>query len=231
MIASVLGAFLTSTAMTAISRLNYPGGKALNRLHKIGPELNITGVRRVHMDTLTCMTGVTRFEQQKAPPILGADDLAWVYDKTENKSILSEESFWNTVDFALAETPETVLGEWEILDTIDGFAGFAVEKPGSEHRSNHGVGIHDGKAVDMDKLASGGSQWREIFLSVHHAFETTMKRHVTRGWWFKVRMEPRFCIMRRLDKLHTDDEDTLFEKEAENVLDEALEQEIHNLQT
>ncbi|KAL8675783.1 MAG: hypothetical protein Q9224_007383, partial [Gallowayella concinna] len=77
--ASVLGSFAASAFMLAVSRLNYPGAEALNRLHVLVPEHfsqehHPVGRRErivnVHMDTLSCMTGITRFHQQRpAPPL------------------------------------------------------------------------------------------------------------------------------------------------------------------
>jgi len=52
-----------------ISSLNYPGGHALTELHKI--EGQQRGV--VHLDTLTCMTGSTRFLKIHGP--------SWTYNK------------------------------------------------------------------------------------------------------------------------------------------------------
>ena len=127
LIASTLGSFGASFAMLAISRLNYPGAEALNRLHTIAD-----GSKRtidVHMDTLTCMTGVTHFLENPSPKdILNAT--VWRYDKTEDTDRLLDPAFWLKFDYALAESPERVIGKWEVVDTIDGYAGLVLLKPG-----------------------------------------------------------------------------------------------------
>ena len=127
LVASTLGSFGASFAMLAISRLNYPGAEALNRLHTIAD-----GSKRtidVHMDTLTCMTGVTHFLENPSPKdILNAT--VWRYDKTEDTDRLLDPAFWLKFDYALAESPERVIGKWEVVDTVEGYIGLVLLKPG-----------------------------------------------------------------------------------------------------
>ncbi|KAL8981171.1 MAG: hypothetical protein Q9177_005656, partial [Variospora cf. flavescens] len=69
LIVSVAGSFAASTLMLAVSRLNYPGADALHRLHALAPTHHAPGAMvHVHMDTLACMTGITRFLQLPPPP-------------------------------------------------------------------------------------------------------------------------------------------------------------------
>ncbi|KAI4272549.1 MAG: hypothetical protein L6R35_006476, partial [Caloplaca aegaea] len=72
LIVSVAGSFAASTLMLAVSRLNYPGADALHRLHALAPTHHAPGAMvHVHMDTLACMTGITRFLQLPPPsPVL-----------------------------------------------------------------------------------------------------------------------------------------------------------------
>ena len=127
LIASTLGSFGASFTMLAISRLNYPGAEALNQLHTVAD-----GTKRtinVHMDTLTCMTGVTHFlESPSTKNILNAT--VWRYDKTEDPDRLLDPAFWLKFDYALAESPERVIGKWEVVDTVKGYAGLVLLKPG-----------------------------------------------------------------------------------------------------
>lgn len=204
MVASSLASFGASFAMLAISRLNYPGAEALNQFHAISQELE-TGVVRVHMDTLTCMTGVTRFLQIPPPypsssspssPSGGeATRPTYIYDKTDDPSKLLHPAFWEPFDYALAERPEVVVGKWEILHTVYGFVGVKILRPGKEvlplYRSNDDLESN----LDAEKTSTGrtGKTTGWVVPSV----EAWMRRHVTRGWWVGVRMEPRIRVMRK----------------------------------
>ncbi|KAL8949108.1 MAG: hypothetical protein Q9222_004751, partial [Ikaeria aurantiellina] len=148
LLASVLASFVASGFMLAVSSLNYPGAEALNRLHTLvpdsaledpGPEARVTTIR-VHMDTLSCMTGITRFLQQPPPSRKAASHntsaerppLHYIYDKTEDEDTLLDPVFWDQFDWVLAERPERVIGRWEIVETVDAFAGIGIVRPGEE---------------------------------------------------------------------------------------------------
>ena len=220
--------------MCAISSLNYPGAEALERLHEIGASSGEKGVKRVHLDQLACMTGVTRFLQQSPrspPPILGQEvkgQIFWTYDKTEDQPSLIDKYFWADMDYALAEWPETVLGEWEIVDVVNGFVGFKVVKPGE-------VGFapphaERGAKVRLDDI---GRRWKagesiftlssSVTLELYSEAEIFLRSRVTRGWWIEPRMEPKIRIMKRIDPpLHSggssadDESNVLEEDELEN---------------
>ncbi|KAL8915415.1 MAG: hypothetical protein Q9172_006884, partial [Xanthocarpia lactea] len=140
LVASIAGSFVASGVMLAVSRLNYPGAEALNRLHALVPEhqSRYPGGREerivnVHMDTLACMTGITRFLQLPAPPLAdlgesaGIEDaeknLFWVYDKTDEEEKLLDPVFWQRFDWVLAERPERVIGKWKVVETVEGYGG------------------------------------------------------------------------------------------------------------
>ena len=116
------------------------------------------------------MTGVTRFLQIPPQPEGGTQ---WIYDKTEDPDRLLNAGFWEGFDYALAERPEKVIGKWEILDTVDGFAGVGILRPGEERAEG----------------AWTGRIWETV--------EMGMRRWVTRGWWVRARMEPRIRVMRK----------------------------------
>jgi len=106
----------------------------------------------VHMDILSCMTGITRF-QQDAPSypfpalpsrpeqnfsehashiLLNSTDhpIIWHYDKTEDEEALLDPAFWEQFDYVLAERPEKVIGKWDVVGTVYGYAGMQVLRPG-----------------------------------------------------------------------------------------------------
>ncbi|KAL8938747.1 MAG: hypothetical protein Q9216_003734 [Gyalolechia sp. 2 TL-2023] len=202
LVASVVTSFSASIFMLGVSRLNYPGAEALNRLHTLVPlhairypNENNAGAVKVHMDTLACMTGVTRFLQLPPPPLPDVLTLAknapsglfWIYDKTEDEEQLLDPLFWERFDWVLAERPERVIGRWEIVETVDGYGGLRVLKPGDEigeeERATRSIS-------DAWTLLKQG-QWKGLMDVVER-----YGRIVTRGWWIGIRMEPRIRILR-----------------------------------
>lgn len=183
--------------MLAVSRLNYPGAEALNRLHMLAG--NDTGVIKVHMDSLACMTGVTRF-MERAPPVLGdAQGAFWVYDKTEDEERLLDPLFWEGFDYALAERPERVIGSWQVLDTVEGYAGIAIMRP------------EEGWEPAMEDVRAVQKLWRESLwrkdgletarrwvdeLSVGR-LQRLIRKYFTKGWWVRMKTEPRIRILKR----------------------------------
>lgn len=197
LVASTLASYIASFGMLAVSRLNYPGAEALNRLHVLAG--NDTGVVKVHMDTLACMTGVTRF-MERTPPVLGdAQGAFWVYDKTEDEEKLLDPLFWEGFDYALAERPERVIGSWQVLSTVEGYAGIAIMRP-EEGREQ---AVEDVRAVQKLWMES---LWREDApgtvrkwvdgLSVGR-LQSVIRKSVTKGWWARMETEPRIRILKR----------------------------------
>jgi alpha-1,6-mannosyltransferase len=144
LVVSILGSFAASTGMLLISSLNYPGGEALSKLHAIirkteWPEtpqnspMNIS----VHVDVLSCMTGVTRFQeipwrdlQDDELPIINERRTRIVYDKTEDEEELLVPEFWEKFDYALMEEPGKAIGKWEVVETVYAYAGVELLRPG-----------------------------------------------------------------------------------------------------
>lgn len=183
--------------MLAVSRLNYPGAEALNHLHVLAG--NDTGVVKVHMDTLACMTGVTRF-MERAPPVLGdAQGAFWVYDKTEDEAKLLDPLFWERFDYALAERPERVIGSWQVLSTVESYAGIAIMRP----EEGWEQAMDDVRALQILWMES---PWRkdgpgtarkwvsEVSLG---KLESVIRKFVTKGWWVRMKMEPRLRILKK----------------------------------
>jgi alpha-1,6-mannosyltransferase len=141
---SVLLSFVASTAMLLISSLNYPGGQALSQFHDIlqktpwpsestAPYQNIS----VHMDVLSCMTGVTRFQElpsrnvsSSSLPRINNHTVQLLYDKTEDEEELLNPAFWERFDYALMEEPGKAIGKWEIVGTVFAYAGIEILRPG-----------------------------------------------------------------------------------------------------
>lgn len=106
----VLGSLLVSAGMAGgmawISSMNYPGGEALGRLT---PRLQRG--ETVWMDTETCMTGASRFLQ--------VPGVEWNKNEDETKPL----GFWAGVDWAVVKDRGVVKGDWEVVDSVDGYAG------------------------------------------------------------------------------------------------------------
>ena len=228
LVASTIASFAASAGMLAVSRLNYPGAQALNRLHKLTE--TDTGTVKVHMDTLACMTGVTRFLERKTSALEDGDGAFWLYDKTEDKETLLDPAFWQGFDYSLAEEPEKALGEWIILDTIDGFAGVGTFRLNEDVEAVSDDPI-DGHAFwEMMKKVLRERKWKfedrndlKQFLAYGWSRgEMLLRRHVTRGWWVKMNMEPRIRILKRMEAPSVNDafvDEALSEASSSEPLD------------
>lgn len=171
---SILLSFTASSALLALSSLNYPGATALHHLHKSvshphKPHLD------VYFDNLACQTGVTRFLELHSAPqtivdVLEAENAlqrrSWAYDKTEDPVMLRDPLFWAKFDYVLAERPEKVIGSWEVVHVVS-------------------AGTDDGREDWTGRVAEA---WK--------ALEGVLRQRVLRGYWVEVKMEPRIRIMR-----------------------------------
>ncbi|KAF9699340.1 hypothetical protein EKO04_002147 [Ascochyta lentis] len=192
--ASVLFSFTASTAILAISSLNYPGGAALHTLHNSisHPAKNHFDV---YFDNLACQTGVTRFLEAHSAPqtvldVLEAQDTlqkrTWAYDKTEDPAVLLDPLFWAKFDYVLAERPEKVIGSWAVVHAVYGFGGVRVLKPGERS----GVLIEEVVGSTGD-----ASDWTEKVAEMWRRMEGMLRQRFLRGYWVEVRMEPRIRIL------------------------------------
>lgn len=213
---SVLASFSASSALLAVSSLNYPGAAAMAALHAGVPPH--TQNINIHADNLACQTGVTRFLElhssgsNTAPhqttlsnTLLtdidqeGSKQGKWSYDKTEDPVLLHDPLFWAKFDYVLAERPEKVIGSWAVVHVVYGYGGVRVVKPGEES----GGGIQ-GADVD-EEVAEGfgggeGRDWTDRVARAWKGLEGLVRERVLRGWWVEVRMEPRIRILRNLMK-------------------------------
>jgi alpha-1,6-mannosyltransferase len=225
---SIAGSFVASTSMLLISSLNYPGGDALASLHSIlhrtpNTPSNIT----IHMDVLSCMTGVTRFQQLPSPSILNGRATLLNYDKIENHTTLLDPAFWAQIDYALMEEPGKAIGKWEVVDTIYAYSGIEFLRPGdgssfsenmeSVYAANNITVEHDGKeeapgSEEVKDAVGGGEEERRsmedlkarLLLEEMGRFGTFNLlrdgvRAVTGGWWVGPRMEPRIRVLKRVE--------------------------------
>ena len=225
--ASIAGSFVASTSMLLISSLNYPGGDALTSLHSIlhrtpNTPSNIT----IHMDILSCMTGVTRFQQLPSPSVLNGRPTLINYDKTENETTLLDPAFWAQIDYALMEEPGKAIGKWDVVDTIYAYSGIEFLRPGdgssfSEnmervYAANNITVEHDGKeeapgSEEVKNAVVAGEEERrsmedlraKLLLEEMGRFGTFNLlrdgvRTVTGGWWVGPRMEPRIRVLKRV---------------------------------
>ena len=181
LLAGTGASFLASFGMLFVSRLNYPGAQALNYLHELAD--GEKSIINVHMDTLTCMTGVTHFLEQRMPGNT-TRQTTWIYDKTENQTALLDPVFWDRFDYVLAERPEKVVGNWDVVKNIEGFAGLSLV---SEDRPLPRPLSHFWRSF----LAA---EFDLYMLSL--VTERVLREYITHGRWVEARMETKIRILK-----------------------------------
>lgn len=184
LIASTLISFAGSLTLLFISSLNYPGGEALVRLHEIADSSNATV--NVYMGNLACQTGVTRFLERQSPPLFqpGFGGARWIYDKTEDEEQLLDPVFWQRFDYVLAESPERIIGSWEIVDTVYGYGGITL-RPDS---------VPTDQRVEM-----AYSHMPQFVLPVYKPLKEFVQNKIAKGQWPTIKTEPKIYILRRQD--------------------------------
>ncbi|MCJ1478997.1 dolichyl-P-Man:Man(7)GlcNAc(2)-PP-dolichol alpha-1,6-mannosyltransferase [Lambiella insularis] len=188
--------FVISLGMLAVSSLNYPGADALNYLHAHAD--GSKEVVKVHMDTFSCTTGVTRFLQMPAmeDSSLPARRTLWVYDKTENETQLLRPAFWDQFDYALAEMPERAIGSWEIIHTIDAFTGLKLIRPGEQSSAGFDRETSFVPFSEPEDFHRGVTR-RGIYRSWLHV-EEFVRNKFTRGWGIRATTEPRISVLKSI---------------------------------
>ncbi|PSN63497.1 hypothetical protein BS50DRAFT_559620 [Corynespora cassiicola Philippines] len=198
LVSSVLVSLIASTALLAISSLNYPGGEALDILH-YGINHPEGQHFKVYFDNLACQTGVTRFLESHDGPqtvldVLETQDLknkrTWTYDKTEDAEELRDPLFWTKFDYVLAERPEKVIGKWDVRHTVYGFSGVRLLRPGEKSGGTaKRLNAAGREEIVSQGLVSGiASAWRKL--------EGLLREKLLRGWWAEVKMEPKISILK-----------------------------------
>ncbi|OAQ63331.1 alpha-1,6-mannosyltransferase subunit [Pochonia chlamydosporia 170] len=181
---SVLATSLASTSMLLLSSLNYPGGEALTQLYALAPHSN-TPIN-AHADVLTCMTGLTLFNQNKQGLPLALSDswdvqdtkeTIYFFDKTEKSEKLGWPIFWQQFDYVLLEDTALALGEWDVLGVVYGYSGIEVLRPGQKE--------------------PGEEKYRALGLGADVKWLRGLVRKYTGGWWVGPRMAPKIHIMKQ----------------------------------
>jgi len=201
LVASTAVSFVGSMVLLFISSLNYPGAVALGRLHELAH--GERPMLRVHLDNLSCQTGVTRFLQKGTPvEAEGGNGTVWFYDKTdvsvsgagngEDGAVIGDKSFWERFDYVLVEAGKeaSVLGNWRVVDVVEGYTGVGMvgrDVPEKERER---------KAKEFWKGEGRGLRTVVEGLEV---VEGLVRRYVTGGRWVEVKMEPKIKIMRKVD--------------------------------
>jgi alpha-1,6-mannosyltransferase len=194
---SVVVSFAASTAVLALSSLNYPGGTALNILHH-SIEHPTEQHFNVYFDNLACQTGVTRFLESHRGAETVLDVLesqntlskrVWTYDKTEDPSALLNPMFWTKFDYVLAERPEKVIGSWAVVHVVYSFDGVHVLKPGEKSGGMLEPAYSKGVTVTVpsnwtDEIARG---WKKL--------EGLLRKPLMRGYWVEIKLAPKIRIL------------------------------------
>ena len=199
LLGSILVSFATSTAILAISSLNYPGGVAIEYLHN-GIDHAQTRHYSAYFDNLACQTGVTRFLESHDGPQTVLDTLegsnlikskTWTYSKEEDPQRLLDPLFWSEFDFALAERPEKVIGSWSVIYVVYGYGGVQILRPGEKSGSHQvesaGVVVSE-EAASKEFISRIGKLWKTL--------EGILRDRVLKGWWFEIKMDPKIRILR-----------------------------------
>ena len=197
LVAFVLISFMGSTALLAVSSLNYPGGEAITYLHN-----NVNSSHwdhpHVYFDNLACQTGVTRFLESHEGPqtivdVLEAQDQLsrrrWTYDKTEDPEVLLDPMFWSKFHYVLAENPAKIIGKWETVHVVYGFGGVKLLKPGEQSGSPAEPLEETSRQVVMNE------DWMDKVARLWRTAEGLVRYRVFRGWWMEVRMDPKIRIL------------------------------------
>ncbi|CRK36241.1 hypothetical protein BN1708_007002 [Verticillium longisporum] len=190
---AVFASAAAAAALLALSSLNYPGGEALSHVGRVAalapaPADAAAPAPAIHVDVLSCMTGVTLFGQNPAgrPVLLAPDAAALRFDKTEDAARLARPGFWLAFDYLLVEDPAVVAGgRWETVGVVEGFAGIEVRRPGTNHAE---AAAAPGPDPGPGPVVGRG----RVVAAVREAV-----RGVTGGWWVGPRMEPRVYILKR----------------------------------
>ncbi|XP_039281472.1 probable Dol-P-Man:Man(7)GlcNAc(2)-PP-Dol alpha-1,6-mannosyltransferase [Nilaparvata lugens] len=109
---------LFSLFLLSIAHVNYPGGVAMARLHRLQPASATSGATSVHICNLAAQTGVSRFTQLHAH---------WTYSKQENLKPGSAElmNFTHLIVEAKSKYSPALKvysQSHDILDSVDGFS-------------------------------------------------------------------------------------------------------------
>lgn len=221
LVLSVAVSFAASTAMLAISSLNYPGGEALAFVKELAARdvearyhSSSSPTVAIHTDVLSCMTGVSLFGQHAGDPNFEVGHYAkrrssrrgqeavtkstirpsFVWDKTEDPRVLATADFWSRFDYLLLEDPaKIVLGDDHQRPAEWELVGTVAGYAGIEIL-RPGVPGWEGGEIER-----GVGEVR-LLVGKGRALADAkrwIRRRITKGWWVGPRMQVRIRILRR----------------------------------
>ncbi|KAL2161562.1 hypothetical protein VTH06DRAFT_8124 [Thermothelomyces fergusii] len=183
LLASVLASFAASSAMLAVSALNYPGGEALAFVRQsvadaAGPADNRgnPAVVSVHADVLSCMTGVTLFGTNADAPTVAAAAAAAATAAAGDRS---------AVRLAVDKTEDAAT-----LGVVRGYGGIEIARPGA--------GAEEEEEEDEERRGEGKKAPRVVGRGETVARWKRRVRNLTGGWWVGPRMVDRIYVLRRV---------------------------------
>lgn len=182
-------------------------------------EANVTGPVKVHVDVLSCMTGVTLFEMENptAPPSLNmvnawgnqinlteSSKISVQYSKEENQEKLLDPKYWASMDYALVENPALLIGSWELVETIYGYEKMELLRPDTGLADVSKIEIID--AIDSlfrPKIVNNVEEDWMLHplveeLGPEGLLKEGVRQLVTRGWWYGPKMAAKIHILKRV---------------------------------
>lgn len=124
-------ASLSCTVMFACAAYqNYPGGVGFRWLHQ--QKTSIMEPARVHIDTFTAMSGVSRFGEERE---------GWIYSKADGLN----QSSYLSMGFSYVISEDQEIPGFRMLHAVDGFNGVGLQKgfPPFEWRVKPKVFVHE----------------------------------------------------------------------------------------
>lgn len=113
---ALVGSLAASAVMLEASRRNYPGGEALQLLHKLrADDVQLAGAS-VWLDNLACQTGVSRFGQVSS---------TWLYSKTDERELGGH---WGNFTFIISERSSLGPG-FRQIGSVEQFERFVLGLP------------------------------------------------------------------------------------------------------
>ena len=192
--------------MLLISSLNYPGGDAVSSFYEHIQTTNLadsTGIPtkplKIHADVLTCMTGLTLFQQNTlGVPVQITPDAPFQWDKTEKDVRLGWPKFWAEFDYVLVEDATLALGQWEVVGWTSGFSGLELLRPGQDVSRSGEEAYTEWKEMGPGTDMTICNGCKEMGLGPKIAALRDWVRKITGGWWFGPKMTPKIRIMKQV---------------------------------
>ncbi|KAH0607505.1 uncharacterized protein H6S33_002539 [Morchella sextelata] len=181
---SIVLAALGGTGMMLVSSWNYPGGDAVMKLHHAFAEEGVHGVETVHLDTF-----VSAENEKWNTAIKGV-----VFDKTENEDDLLSAKFWEDIDWVVTSDVSRVIGKWRIVDSVVGWKGVKVYKPGEiVHVGAIGIGEKEAEDLGLVKESEPSTVWWKRALEDGYG----LRENVFKGYWVGARIEEMVWILKK----------------------------------